>query len=99
MPGQTAGSPLSPASIRAADLAGRIRADLIRGVFGARARLKEGEFAERCGTSRTPVREALRTLFAEISGSRVVPGLLRAHIRESHGYVREAAIRAGRAEP
>ena len=49
-------------STRTADVVGRIRADLIRGRYGARTRLKEGELAERYGTSRTPVREALRTL-------------------------------------
>ena len=47
---------------RAADVVARIRADLIRGLYGAGARLKEGELADRYGTSRTPVREALRTL-------------------------------------
>lgn len=55
----------APAATRATDVANRIRADVVRGVFPVGSRLKEGMLAERYGTSRTPVREALRALARE----------------------------------
>ena len=65
------------APTRTADVVSSIRADLIRGLYGPSARLKEGELAERYAASRTPVREALRTLARA--------GLL--HHRPQAGYV------------
>lgn len=55
----------STAGTRATDVADHIRADVVRGVFPVGARLKEEDLAKRYGTSRTPVREALRALTRE----------------------------------
>ena len=44
---------------------GALKASILDGEFGAGARLREEEVAERLGVSRTPVREALRRLAAE----------------------------------
>ncbi len=43
----------------------RLRADILDGVHPPGARLGEAELAERTGSSRTPVREALRRLEVE----------------------------------
>lgn len=58
-------TPAGRRSTRATDVANRIRADVVRGVFPVGSRLKEEMLAERYGTSRTPVREALRALARE----------------------------------
>lgn len=49
-----------------------IRARILTGEFAPGAHLKEEELAEVCGVSRTPIRDALRTLSAE-EYVRVVP--------------------------
>lgn len=52
---------------KASDLAYReIRAAILRGTLAPGSQLKEEELAEQCGVSRTPVRDALRRLEAEM---------------------------------
>lgn len=55
-----------PRSTRAGELADRLRRDIASGTFAGGERLTEGALAERYGTSRTPVREALRVLTQEM---------------------------------
>lgn len=57
--------PVEKLPTRTEGLANRIRADIAANVHGGGDRLTETELATRYGTSRTPVREALRSLVQE----------------------------------
>lgn len=56
----------SSSSTRASELVDRLRSDIAAGKFAPGERLTEGALADTYGTSRTPVREALRVLTQEM---------------------------------
>src|SRR5436190_23553650 len=56
---------VSSSPTRSEVLVEQLRLDIVRGVIAGGTRLTEESLAERYGVSRTPVREALRTLARE----------------------------------